>query len=359
MKHAPLLQFLILGVLFAVTACASSTPAIKPTAIPTTIITATPVVPTNTATPMATSTATLTPPTATPTIVSIPTIQSVIPPRTGPSPILFVSNRDGNQNIYIMNEDGTNVRRLTDNPAADIMPAWSPDHTKIAFISTRNRAGQKKVFIMNADGSDQKQVGDISGEHAWPTWTPDGKQITFSRGGLTSRENGVFTLKLDGSGLTALSYAGDAPHWRPDGRMLAAYANDNKKLAAFVFPADMTNPGVIPGFTVVSDAEQGEGLFPKWSSDGTRLAYISRKNITSSTICFTNERRTKVDCLRNDDLGVDLVFGVDWAPDGKRLVFYGQKARSANEIYIANVDGSGVKNLTNHAGNDEMPNWSP
>jgi TolB protein len=121
----------------------------------------------------------------------------------------------------------------------------------------------------------------------------------------------------------------------------------------------MTNPGVIPGFTVVSDAEQGEGLFPKWSSDGTRLAYISRKNITSSTICFTNERRTKVDCLRNDDLGVDLVFGVDWAPDGKRLVFYGQKARSANEIYIANVDGSGVKNLTNHAGNDEMPNWSP
>lgn len=361
MKSQHLIQWLMVVVLFAMTACASSTPTpTTSTAIPpTAVATETRTVPTATATLMATATTTLTPPTTTPTVISIPTIRSAIPTRTGPSPILFVSNRDGNQNIYVMNEDGTNVRRLTDHPAADMMPAWSPDHTKIAFISTRDKVGQKKVYVMDADGSEQKLVGEVSGELAWPTWTPDGKQITFSRSGLTTRETGIFTMKLDGSGLTALGYAGDAPHWRPDGRMLAAYANDNKKLAAFVFPADMTNPGILPGNTIVSDKDQGEGLFPKWSPDGMRLAYISRKSTVSSTICFTDERRTRVDCLPNAVLGVDVVFGFDWSPDGKRLVFYGQKTGANNEIYIANVDGSGVKNVTNHAGNDEMPSWGP
>ena len=64
--------------------------------------------------------------------------------------IAFCSNRDGNFEIYVMNTDGSNPVRLTNDPAQDVTPAWSPDRTKIAFGSTRT--GNTDVYVMNADG---------------------------------------------------------------------------------------------------------------------------------------------------------------------------------------------------------------
>ena len=95
---------------------------------------------------------------------------------------MFVSDRDGNDEIYLMNIDGSNARRLTNNPANDIHPAWSPDGRWIVFASTRGSGmamNNYNLYIMAADGRSQCQL--TSGETPeWkPVWSPDGQWIAY------------------------------------------------------------------------------------------------------------------------------------------------------------------------------------
>jgi len=91
--------------------------------------------------------------------------------------IAFQSSRDGNPEIYVMNADGSNSTRLTENRANDEFPVWSPDGSKIAFIS--NRDGQQDIYIMNADGSNVTRLTDNSIREISLSWSPDGTKIAF------------------------------------------------------------------------------------------------------------------------------------------------------------------------------------
>ena len=86
------------------------------------------------------------------------------------SRVAFVSVRDGNLDIYAMNADGSGAARLTDNPADDLSPSWSPDGSRVAFAS--NRDGDFKIYAMNADGSGAERLADGSGGENSPSWGP-------------------------------------------------------------------------------------------------------------------------------------------------------------------------------------------
>ncbi len=118
------------------------------------------------------------------------------------SRIAFNSLRDGNREIYVMDADGSNQRRLTDDPADDFSPAWSPDGSLIAFHSERN--GGRHIFVMNADGSAVRQLTEGEVRDGFASWSPDGEWIAFDRQ-LGREDSDILAIRADGSELIHLT----------------------------------------------------------------------------------------------------------------------------------------------------------
>ena len=130
--------------------------------------------------------------------------------------IAFVSDRDGNEEIYAMNADGSGVVRLTNNSANDRYPSWSPDGRRIAFESDRD--GNYEIYAMNADGSGLTRLTNDSASDRRPSWSPDSRRIAFDR------RDEIYAMNADGSGVVRLTNnsADDwDPSWSPDGRRIA------------------------------------------------------------------------------------------------------------------------------------------
>jgi Tol biopolymer transport system component len=139
--------------------------------------------------------------------------------------IAFVSERDGNAELYVMNADGTNPRRLTDHTAVDRDPAWSPDGTRIAFSSERD--GNAEIYLMGTDGTGLARITASPAPDGHPAWSPDGNRIAFAHGdcihytGVSGCSQAVILVTSPtGSAATEVG-AGDAPSWSPDGFKLA------------------------------------------------------------------------------------------------------------------------------------------
>ena len=133
--------------------------------------------------------------------------------------------------IYVMDVDGSNVVRLTDDPAGEFMPRWSPDGSLIAFVREGDlRAGTyEAVHTMSPDGRDVRQIssGD-RGSDLWPSWSPDGSQVAFAA--IRAEDWGIWVAEADGSnehlilGGTGAGYVVN-PVWSPDGNLIAFVGN--------------------------------------------------------------------------------------------------------------------------------------
>ena len=102
--------------------------------------------------------------------------------------IVFVSSRDGNYEVYSMNSDGSGQTNLSNNPAGELAPEWSPDGSKIVFTSFRD--GNAEIYTMNADGTGQTRLTYNSATDSNPTWSPDGQKIAFR----SDRDGGAFEI---------------------------------------------------------------------------------------------------------------------------------------------------------------------
>lgn len=124
-------------------------------------------------------------------------------PRANPdaSKIAFVSNRNGSDDIYTMNIDGSNLARLTFGGEIDTMLNWSPDGTQILFVSNRN--GNADLFIMDANGANQRALTTSAQDDIFPTWSPDGKQIAWVQMQDTDRR--LWIMNSDGTQAHAIT----------------------------------------------------------------------------------------------------------------------------------------------------------
>ena len=255
--------------------------------------------------------------------------------------VTFVSERDGNPEIYVMDSDGINQTRLTNNSAQDFEPSWSPDGSRIAFSANRN--GNHEVYVMDADGSNQTRLTNYS-KHAWePSWSPDGSRIAFSG------NSEIYIMNADGSNQTRLTHNSDddgAPSWSPDGSRIVFHSLRSGNWQIYVMNAD--------GSSQTRLTHTGNfNAWPAWSPDGSRITFESRRD-GNYEIYVMNADGSSQTRLTNNSAGDQRP---TYSPDGSHIAF--QTQRDGNyELYVMNADGSSQTRLTNNSSNDYGPNWA-
>lgn len=260
--------------------------------------------------------------------------------------IAFVSDRDGNEDIYVTDPTGDGARRLTNSPLPETAPAWSPDGTRIAFV--RGMGDSSQIFSMSCDGGEGRQLTSGPLGHASPAWSPDGSEIAFVRG--QGQNADIFVMGVDGSGKRNISKDPDLeemdPVWSPDGTRIAFVALLGGNSTILVMDADGgAAPEPVPH-------QPGQNVDPAWFE--TQIAFSSTAS-GNSEIYSMNENGTRRTALT---LGVGDDVEPDWAPDGSQIVF--ESNRDGNrEIYVMDANGNRQRNVTNSDARDTSPAWSP
>ena len=154
--------------------------------------------------------------------------------------IAFQSNRDKNWEIYVIDADGTNKRRLTNHRASDTTPDWSPDGREIAFVSSRD--GNLEVYVMDRSGNNQRNITNHAFTDTNPSWSPSGKKITFSSYRDDSEE--IYVMDADGKNqrnITNHPSADSNPSWSPSGGTIAFQSNRDGNLEIYVMDTSGDN----------------------------------------------------------------------------------------------------------------------
>jgi hypothetical protein len=133
--------------------------------------------------------------------------------------------------IYVMDVDGSNVVRLTDDLGSEYQPVWSPDSRRIAFARSLGdpQLSHPAIFTMDPDGTDVRQISSADGgSDFWPSWSPDGSQLVFAA--IRNEDWGIWVVESDGSnerrifGGVGTGYVNN-PVWSPDGSLIAFVGN--------------------------------------------------------------------------------------------------------------------------------------
>ena len=252
------------------------------------------------------------------------------------SRIAYYSDQDGNWEIYTVTFIGSDIRRLTDNGSTDYSPSWSPDGLRIVFTS--NRTGYYEVYSMKADGTDQIQLTNL-GSGSQPLFSPDGTRIAFTVSGE------IFVMDEDGSDQTKITSKADVYaydfDWSPDSMRIVFRGELPGNQEIYVVNADGSG---LKNLT----KSYGVDLTPNWSPDGTKIAYTC-----AFSLCIMNPdgSEKKVLTYNTDQYP-------DWSPDSKQIVF-SYTVNGNAEIYTISVDGTGLTRLTDHPAVDYRPVWQP
>jgi TolB protein len=301
----------------------------------------------------------------------------------GPGEIVFTVNTGGWGEIWVMNADGGERRRLTGHAprgadaSGDTGPSWSPTGDRIAYVGTGDSLDEQlddqELYVMDVDGGNVQRLTSNHDADWSPSWSPDGKQILFARGrhlGEAGSETSLYVMNADGSDERLLlrgprrsppSFL-TGPTWSPDGKQIAFtridYSENDMDVSVYVMGIDDKD--------VVKVADTaGE---PAWSPDGKSIAFVSYRDRLGET-CFH-------DCAPSTEIYVSDADGENprrltrseaddtspaWSPDGKRIAFVSDRSNRnehENEIYVIDADGGDPVRLTRNSVWDLDPDWS-
>lgn len=269
--------------------------------------------------------------------------------------IVYTSDRDGNRNIYTINDDRSGEARLTTNPANDESPAWSPSGSNIVFVS--DRVGSKDIYRMKADGSNQQALTNHPYEDKDPDWSRKGEVVFASnRAGKYdiyvmeasgSEDNGALPKRLTDNLADDVS-----PTWSSKADKIAFVSNRNGNSDIYVMNGDGSGM-----FQVTNNP--ANDVSPAWSVDGNQITFVSDRQ-GDWKIFTINATETELsggvsipETNDNEDMSAPV-----WFPDEtiKRIAFHTER-NGTLDLYILEDGDDSPFRLTNHSANDWQPDW--
>lgn len=242
----------------------------------------------------------------------------------------------GSDNIYLINEDGSGLEKLTNGPQ-DLGPAFSPDGKRLAFNTNRN--GNSEIYIREMSNGSLFRLTEGIGASSQPAFSPDGTKIAFRyrEGDLA----GIGLIDLDGTGFTRIieGPAGGripgGPSWSPDGTRIAFHKFIDGNWEIYTMDVDGTHQ------TNITNSPAYD-ISPAWSPDGSRISFVSDPNPNDGfyelEIYVVNpDGSDKIQLTNNSAKDLDP----SWTPDGIRIVFARRESpATTQDIWIMDKDGT-------------------
>ena len=266
-----------------------------------------------------------------------------------PDSVAFYSSRDGNPEIYTMDSDGDNARRVTFNAAMDVDPAISRDGRDIVFTS--NRTGNNDIFVVDRRGSgNATNLTNNPANDGWARWSPNGRQIVFHSNRDGNFE--IYVMDSDGRSPTRLTnYSGidQYPDWSPDGKEIVF----RRDLDIYVL--DLTT-GDTRRLTNAPPLNQ----MATYSPNGRELAFMSARDGYISVFKMDADGGNPINLTPkapNDSSSDWLSRAPSWSTNGHEIYFMSFRPSTGGdtEVFVMNSDGSDVRRLTNVIGVDGSP----
>ena len=260
------------------------------------------------------------------------------------SQIAFASNRTGHFEIWFMDWDGANQRRITSHNGLSILPSWSPDNERMVYTSFAR--GTSDMYIINRRGGGRIRVPTNLGLNTSATFSPKGAEIAFV--GSVNGNPDIYVVREDGSNLRRLTTETSiesTPEWSPNGRQISFTSGRSGTPQIYVMDAEGSN------VRRLSFDEGGWNDDATWSPDGEQIAYTSRVNgrfqIRIANV-ITRESRIVAGEGSNEQ--------PTWSPDGKWIAFQSNRS-GVWQIYRMRTDGTDLTQLT-FEGENKDPDWS-
>jgi TolB protein len=258
--------------------------------------------------------------------------------------IVFVSNRDGSDELYMMDYDGHNQTRITFNNIKDYMPSWSADGRKIAYTAYRQeKAG---LYILDLDQGKRKIVFD-QGTSFGSNFSPDGKKLAFCSTEDESNPE-IYVAKSDGTSIKRLTFnkaIDTAPSWSPTNREIAFTSDRSGSPQIYIMDAEGSNVRRCSFGGTYHDG-------PAWSPTGDRIIYVSRVEAVFD-LYVLNLRTEQIIKLTE---GYSRNESPCWSPDGRHIIFSSNRVGSI-QLYSIDYDGANLRRLTSK-GENKLPDWS-
>ena len=262
--------------------------------------------------------------------------------------IAFSSNRRGNWDIYVMNPDGSNQIRLTNNRGDDFSPVWSPTREEILFVSDRSGVGD--LYMIDADGRRLRKVFSDTAKRIEPAWSPDGERIVFH---AELPQWSIQTATIHGRDVKQVASAdrrGGNPSWSPDGTEIA-------------FVDDVGGSRRIRILTLSSGAVQtflpkeSPWMYsPAWSPDGEQLAFSWYKwgvGVDKQALFVANRDGSR---LKQISKSVPGTHSPSWSPESDKLVYAERDKDNSQQIVVIDVRNGRKREMT-HRGSNITPDW--
>jgi TolB protein len=262
--------------------------------------------------------------------------------------IAFVSDRDGNREIHMMDYDGAGQTRLTFNTVDDISPAWDPDQKRIAYTSYQGMVAG--VYILDVYEGRRTAVSTRGGNYS-PAWAPDGKRLAFTSSMEGNHE--IYVAEIESNPtrvgkikrLTFNQAIDTAPSWSPTGRQIVFVSDRGGSAQIYTMDAEGGNVARVSfGGSTHHDS-------PAWSPAGDRIVYVARvDNIFDLYVLnLRNQQIVKVteSNARNES--------PTWSPDGRHIVFT-SNMKGGLQLFSIDYDGANLRQLTTR-GQNNWPDW--